>query len=83
MASGSQQIGLLASRVAKLSSKRRSAITPNQPRHLCPHCNRNLCAKTLKKHKRLYFNDDGTWISANESVEFYLETSTGKGALFS
>ncbi len=69
----STRIGLsLASRVEE-SSKNRSRANKLKRKH-CEHCNQDLTTKTFKKHRNLYFRDDGTWISASSVTSSKLES---------
>ena len=60
----------LAPRIAE-SSRRKAKITlrANSLRsQLCGHCNQNLSLKTFKKHKKLYYKSDGTWLIDSEAT---------------
>lgn len=57
----------------KLSSKSKLG-----QRLICPHCNQSLCAKTFKKHKRLYCNEDNTWTRSSASTSVTVQGAEGK-----
>ena len=49
---------LLASMVEE-SSRKKPKINK---RMMCPHCDMNLSTKTWRRHKALFFQEDGTWV---------------------
>ena len=57
----------------KLSSKSKLG-----QRLVCPHCDQSLCAKTFKKHKRLYCNKDNTWTRSSASTSVSVQGAEGK-----
>jgi len=58
---------LIASRISEsetLSAVKRPKLA-FQPRSFkCPHCGQVLAEQTFKRHKQLYLNSDGSWITA-------------------
>ena len=52
---------LLVSRVLE-SSKSNPKNRRGARLELCPHCDRRVGLKTLKRHKKLYLKSDGSWL---------------------
>ena len=59
----------LVSRVEESSSSTTRNSRPKaQKRKYCEHCSQDLTLKTYKKHRNLYFKDDGTWMKASSGT---------------
>lgn len=59
----SQPAAIVASRIVKSRKRPRKPLVKS---YHCPHCKQSLSQKTFKRHQKLYFRSDGTWISYAE-----------------
>ena len=51
-----------------------STKRPRLNQRICPHCGEIVSYKTYRAHKRLYCNDDGTWLSVEGLTTSVLST---------
>ena len=58
---------VLASRIALLRKRPvESASMLSTNRQFCPHCDLNLALKTFRKHRKLFFRSDGSWVRTDK-----------------